>query len=26
PRCKEIDNVGKVSKIWKSGSVGVLKS
>ncbi|GKD77482.1 hypothetical protein Tco_1340103 [Tanacetum coccineum] len=26
PRCKEIDDVGKVSKIWKSGSVGVLKS
>ncbi|GJS72203.1 hypothetical protein Tco_0705044 [Tanacetum coccineum] len=26
PRCKEIDDVGKVSTIWKSGSVGVLKS
>ncbi|GJT59479.1 hypothetical protein Tco_1003012 [Tanacetum coccineum] len=25
PRCKEIDKVGEVSKIWKSGSVGVLK-
>nr|GEY92105.1 hypothetical protein [Tanacetum cinerariifolium] len=25
PRCKEIDNVGEVSTIWKSGSVGVLK-
>ncbi|GKC77068.1 hypothetical protein Tco_1127842, partial [Tanacetum coccineum] len=25
PRCKEIDDVGKVSTIWKSGSVGVLK-
>ncbi|GKE23860.1 hypothetical protein Tco_1435372 [Tanacetum coccineum] len=26
PRCKEIDDVGKVSTIWKSRSVGVLKS
>ncbi|GKC87321.1 hypothetical protein Tco_1147970 [Tanacetum coccineum] len=26
PRCKEIDNVGEVSTIWKSRSVGVLKS
>ncbi|GKA06383.1 hypothetical protein Tco_0685607, partial [Tanacetum coccineum] len=26
PRCKEIDKVGKVSTIWKSRSVGVLKS
>ncbi|GKB02354.1 putative reverse transcriptase domain-containing protein [Tanacetum coccineum] len=25
PRCKEIDKVGKVSTIWKSRSVGVLK-
>ncbi|GJR05483.1 hypothetical protein Tco_0528467 [Tanacetum coccineum] len=25
PRCKEINNVGEVSTIWKSGSVGVLK-
>ncbi|GJR97474.1 putative reverse transcriptase domain-containing protein [Tanacetum coccineum] len=25
PRCKEIDNVGEVSTIWKSISVGVLK-
>ncbi|GJT80902.1 retrovirus-related pol polyprotein from transposon TNT 1-94 [Tanacetum coccineum] len=26
PRCKEIDNVGEVFTIWKSRSVGVLKS
>ncbi|GJV07082.1 putative nucleotidyltransferase, ribonuclease H [Tanacetum coccineum] len=26
PRCKEIDDVGEVSTIWKSRSVGVLKS
>ncbi|GJU23192.1 hypothetical protein Tco_1156534 [Tanacetum coccineum] len=26
PRWKEIDDVGEVSTIWKSGSVGVLKS
>ncbi|GJR11252.1 hypothetical protein Tco_0793904 [Tanacetum coccineum] len=25
PRCKEIDDVGEVSTIWKSRSVGVLK-
>nr|GFA71750.1 hypothetical protein [Tanacetum cinerariifolium] len=25
PHCKEIDDVGEVSTIWKSGSVGVLK-
>ncbi|GJS90472.1 hypothetical protein Tco_0773108 [Tanacetum coccineum] len=25
PRCKEIDDVGEVFTIWKSGSVGVLK-
>ncbi|GJT05323.1 hypothetical protein Tco_0839785 [Tanacetum coccineum] len=25
PRCKEIDDVGKVSTVWKSRSVGVLK-
>ncbi|GJY73788.1 hypothetical protein Tco_0478219 [Tanacetum coccineum] len=26
PRCKEIDKVGEVSTIWKSRSVGILKS
>ncbi|GJU68940.1 hypothetical protein Tco_1255199 [Tanacetum coccineum] len=26
PRCKKIDDVGEVSTIWKSRSVGVLKS
>ncbi|GJS12524.1 hypothetical protein Tco_0406996 [Tanacetum coccineum] len=26
PRCKEIDDAGDVSTIWKSRSVGVLKS
>ncbi|GKE19099.1 hypothetical protein Tco_1426676, partial [Tanacetum coccineum] len=26
PRCREIDDVGEVSIIWKSRSVGVLKS
>ncbi|GJV13705.1 hypothetical protein Tco_1355246 [Tanacetum coccineum] len=26
PRCKEINDVGEVSTIWKSRSVGVLKS